>query len=268
MRKARKEFTPAQKANIFVHDRATCCFSGANLWLLDAPLRPGYQRDWVDHVKPSARGGASDEDNGVCASHTLNAKKRHNSADTTYLFLHGRPTRLYFDLFGPISTYQSQRLARLSRLQPADWYFNRAIGQVLLAFDYLVEEKELKWGNNPQRKDDHWLGAALKSLKNFQRFVDGILLESRGIVSRPDRFQRCWLNLRRPISTHRELERCIAPLYRTYRANALIWNRYFWESETPKQRLSVVRLAERRTDLTHDALKCIRDDYKRRKEGS
>jgi len=53
----RTEFSDRQKAEIFARDRATCCFSGANLWLLDAPLRPGFQMGWVDHIRPSSRGG-------------------------------------------------------------------------------------------------------------------------------------------------------------------------------------------------------------------
>jgi hypothetical protein len=88
----RKNFTDIQKAQIFVRDRATCCFSGANLWLLDSPLRPGIETDWVDHVLPSARGGGNDIDNGVCASRTYNSLKRHNTDDNFYLFKNGLPT--------------------------------------------------------------------------------------------------------------------------------------------------------------------------------
>ena len=265
MRTTRKDFTDNQRANIFVRDKATCCFSGANLWLLDAPLRPGYQRDWADHVKPSARGGASDESNGVCASHTFNAKKRHNSADTAYLFLHGRPTGLYFDVFGSMSLLPSERLARLSRLTPADWYFNRAIGLIFLAFDYRIGRDW--YDDKPSRDDDYWLRAAFKKLMEFQEFADRESFESRGIVVRPDECQRHWLDLRN-VSTERELTRCITPLYKIYHSNALAWAKYFWDSETDKQRLSALRFAERRTDLTHDALKCIREDYKLRTKGS
>lgn len=78
MASANNGFTDKQKAAIFVRDRATCCFSGANLWLLDAPLRVGWQSDWVDHRKPKSRGGMADIENGVCASHTFNMKKRNN----------------------------------------------------------------------------------------------------------------------------------------------------------------------------------------------
>jgi hypothetical protein len=64
------EFTDATKAAIFARDRATCCFSGANLWLLDKSLRTGWQADLADHIKPRSRGGTAAPENGVCASHT------------------------------------------------------------------------------------------------------------------------------------------------------------------------------------------------------
>ncbi len=258
MASTRKEFTDIQRARIFCRDRATCCFSGVNLWLLDAPLRPGYQRDWADHVRPSARGGASDEANGVCASHTFNAKKRHNSADTAYLFHRGVPTTLHFEMFGAISGSQSERLTRLSRLTPGDWFFNRAIGLVLHAFDYRIGRDW--YGDYPSRDDAYWLRAAFRKLLEFQRLGEAESLESRGIIRQPDDFQRTWLELR-TVSTERELSRCIAPLFHTYRSNALAWAKYFWDAKTDKQRASAVRFAERCTKLTHDTLKCIREAH-------
>lgn len=254
----RKEFTDIQKAYFFARDRATCCFSGANLWLLDAPLRPGCQRDWADHVRPSARGGGSEEGNGVCASHTFNAKKRHNSADTAYLFEEGQPTQLYFDIFGPLSEEQAERLARLAQLEPADWFFNRAMGLILHAFDYRIGRDW--YDQRPSRDDKYWLRAALRKLTEYQHYRELKTLEFRGIIRKPDDFQQSWLELR-TISTERELLKIVEPLYRTYRTNALSWAKYFWDAETPKQRLSAVRFAERTAGLTHDTLHCIKQAY-------
>ena len=258
MAKIRKEFTDIQKAYFFARDRATCCFSGANLWLLDAPLRPGYQRDWADHVRPSARGGGSEEGNGVCASHTFNAKKRHNSADTAYLFEEGQPTQLYFDIFGPLSEEQAERLARLAQLEPADWFFNRAMGLILHAFDYRIGRDW--YDQRPSRDDKYWLRAALRKLTEYQHYRELKTLEFRGIIRKPDDFQQSWLELR-TISTERELLKIVEPLYRTYRTNALSWAKYFWDAVTPKQRLSAVRFAERTAGLTHDTLHCIKQAY-------
>ena len=131
----RKEFTDGQKATINKRDRATCCFSGANLWLLDSPLRAGWQSDWVDHVSPKSRGGKGDLSNGACASHTYNMKKRNNPADTTFLFKAGHPTPLFFELFGVPDPQVTSRLERLAKLNEVDWYFNRAITWIFEAFN-------------------------------------------------------------------------------------------------------------------------------------
>ncbi len=40
MARPRDEFTDRQKAEIFVRDRALCCFSGKSLWALDYGAGP------------------------------------------------------------------------------------------------------------------------------------------------------------------------------------------------------------------------------------
>ena len=257
MTRKRKDFTPAQRAEIYIRDRATCCFSGANLWLLDSPLRPGYETDWADHVKPSARGGASDPSNGVCASHTFNAKKRHNTADNAYLYERGLPTWRYFSIFGPLRSKQIGRLNRLASLVISDWYFNRAITLVLIGFDYrcrleLYEERT-------HRDDRYWFRAAYRKLAEHQRLSTDSL-EKRGIVIKPTEVQRCWLEIRN-VSSEATLISAISPLFTIYRANYIAWARYFYDADTDKQRISAHRRAERSTGLTADTLQCIRDDY-------
>ena len=257
MTSIRKDFTTAQRAEIYIRDRATCCFSAANLWLLDSPLRPGYETDWADHIKPSARGGASDLSNGVCAAHTFNAKKRHNTADNAYLFEKGLPTWRYFNIFGPMRPEQIARLNRLACLEISDWYFNRAIALVLLGFDYrcrleLYQEK-------PQRDDRYWFRAAHRKLSEHKRLSDDSL-EDRGIVINPTEVQSCWLEIR-SASTEAKLIRAISPLFTNYRTNFSAWARYFFDADTDKERLSAHRRAERSKGLTADTLQCIRDDY-------
>ncbi len=178
----RKEFTQLQRAEIYVRDRATCCFSGANLWLLDSPLRPGYETDWADHIIPTARGGSSDPTNGVCAGHTFNAKKRHNTAGNAYLFENGLPTWRFFSIFGPLGNAQIARLGRLASLVISDWYFNRAIALILLGFDYRCQFQ--LYHENPHRDDRYWFRAAYRKLAAHQRLSD-YTLEKRGIVIKP-----------------------------------------------------------------------------------
>jgi hypothetical protein len=256
--RARKDFTPAQRAEIYVRDRATCCFSGANLWLLDSHLRPGYETDWADHVKPSARGGSSDQSNGVCASHTFNAKKRHNTADNAYLFERGLPTWRYFSIFGPLSIEQANRLNRLANLAIPDWYFNRAVALVLLGFDYRCRSD--LYQEYPRRDDKYWFRAAYRKLTEHQHSNQTPTLEERQLVIRPTEIQSYWLAIR-DISSERDLVRGIEPLFEIYKANFTAWARYFFDAETDKERLHALRYAERKAGLTGDTLQCIHDDY-------
>lgn len=255
----REEFTDGQKAEIFRRDRATCCFSGVNLWLLDAPLRPGYQRDWVDHVKPAARGGMADKRNGVCASHSFNAKKRHNSADTCYLFSEGAPTFFHYQIFGPPSAAQTERLERLRLLVNADWYFNRAIGLVLLGFDYRVEKK--LYGSKPKRTDEYWFNAALAKLSEF-RSMGSRDIGSGPLCPTPTEAQGLWLGIGRCAGMD-ELVRSTRPLFAIYERNAEIWHGYF-DTESYAGRKRAFEVAKNTPGVSGDVMECIGDDLARR----
>ncbi len=261
MAHARTEFSDAQRAEIFVRDRATCCFSGANLWLPDAPLRPGYERDWVDHVRPSARGGRSEAANGVAACHTFNAKKRHNGADNVYLFNEGRPTARYFAIFGPLAEAQIARLQRMERLLPEDWYWNRAIGLVLLAFDQDWERD--RYDAAPVRDSAYWFSAAYRKLALYQRLRGSSSLEARGVVDFPDAKQSVWLSLRAAESVE-HMRIIVSPLYRKFVANANAWTDYFEDWTTVQEQRQALRRAERSTGLTDDTLECILNDHRLR----
>jgi hypothetical protein len=262
MSQTRTEFTDSQKAKIFVRDRATCCFSGANLWLLDTPLRPGHERDWVDHIRPSSRLGKSDEYNGVCASHTFNAKKRNNSSDNVYLFREGIPTVTHFGIFGALSAQQHSRLQRLSHLLPEDWYFNRAIGLVFLAFEHICS---VEWGydaySSYERKETYWFSAAWKKLQLFQNLKTSKSLESRGIIIQADATTDAWLSLR-TAATEIEFQSLLKPLQKAYRSNFRAWNRYFHDSKTPAKKRAALKHAENAKGLSGgDTLRCIREDF-------
>jgi len=251
----RTDFTPAQRAMIYARDRATCCFSGANLWLLDSPLRPGFQVDWADHVRPSARGGRSEIENGVCASHTFNAKKRQNSADTSYLFERGIPTLVYFHIFGPLPRFQTDRLRRLGSLLPADWFFNRALGSILIGFEYRCRLE--RYGERPTRDDAYWFNAAFRKLCEFQKVQSS--LENRKVVVNPTEIQRLWLGLR-TVESIEQLQTRLRPLYALYRANFRVWFRFF-DAETPTQRRAALKSAEKAAGLSGDTLACIQADF-------
>ncbi|MDB6079847.1 MAG: hypothetical protein JWO82_3594, partial [Akkermansiaceae bacterium] len=180
----RKEFSDQQKALIFCRDRATCCFSSANLWLLDAPLRQSWEANWTDHVLPSSRGGEASIENGVCASATFNGKKRNNTNDTKYLVKAGVLTPFYFALFGPPSAALVERLRRLAALEPCDWYYNQMINSIFLVLHQICWPSDVEgW---PVRGKDHWLKAAYSKLQIFQKkSIACGSFEERGLVENP-----------------------------------------------------------------------------------
>jgi hypothetical protein len=267
MTRNRTEFTDKKKAEIFKRDRATCCFSGANLWLLDAPLRYTWEADWVDHVHPASCGGESEIENGVCASATFNVKKRNNSADTAYLFEYGLPTPLYYSLHGPLAPELNERLDRMSHLEDTDWFFNRMINSVYLALNYLCWSKS--WKELPGRKDDYWLKAAFKKLSEFRnRGGSAKSIKNRGIITKPSNHQRHLLSLCDQ-KTPKEFRNHALKLSAQFNRNSKIWEQYFspeeYENEPmnyDRHRLKTYQSALRMRDkLTDDTFECIQADY-------
>jgi hypothetical protein len=266
MAHARQEFTDSQKAAIYARDRATCCFSGANLWLLDAPLRVGWQSDWVDHVSPKSRGGEATLANGACASHTYNMKKRNNSADTTYLFKGGQPTPLYHELFGVPDALVSNRLQRLSRLEDVDWYFNRTITWILEALNDQWDKPGYK------RTDEYWFKAADKKLNTYRKIQDNVpSLEQRGIMTDPSETQEILLSIRQCDSLTL-MKKHVLPPSSQYRRNSQAWWDYFhpetyvdsakdYDSHRKK---AFKRASKIQDQLTTDNFACIQSDFEHR----
>jgi hypothetical protein len=258
----RKEFTDGQKAKIFKRDRATCSFSGANLWLLDSPLRVGWESDWVDHVSPKSRGGNAELDNGACACATYNMKKRNNSADTTFLFKAGHPTPLFFELFGVPDLRVTSRLERLAELNDVDWYFNRAVTWIFEAFNG-------EWAKpDYTRKPDYWYQAAWNKLIVFQKRGEDVpCLEERKIIADPSGTQRILLSIRKCNSLN-SLRKVVRPLSAEYRKNSQIWWEYFHpedytsadrhDSQRKKAYQKACKLSER---LTYDTFASIQSDF-------
>jgi hypothetical protein len=260
----RKDFNDTDKAKIFVRDRATCSFSGANLWLLDSPLRVGWQSDWADHKKPISRGGKADwEKNGVCASHTLNMKKRNNSADTTYFFNEGHPTALYYELLGPPSASDMMRLKRLARLEISDWYLNRSITWIFEALNY-------KWAKpDYKRTDERWFKAAYAKLVVFQHIqCECKSLEEKGIIANPSETQKILLSIR-DCDSLRTMTKAALQLSTQYSRNSQAWWEYFHpeeyvessadlDSQRKKAYQKACKLEDRLDTETFD---CIQTDY-------
>ena len=250
----RTDFSNAQKSVIYARDRATCCFSGVNLWLLDSPLRPGKQTDWVDHVRPSARGGKSVLSNGVCASHTYNAKKRHNSSDNFFLFRNGVPTEGYFELFGVPPIEVRNRLDALQHLEPVDWFFNRCISHTFNAF---LDRCHRNYYETEYKRDySYWSKAAYRKLLDFQRLDSKKSLESRGIVNSPNPIQESWLSLR-DADSETSFQSGIASLFPAFERNYRIWARYFWDPESNEEREEVFEEIREDSSIDSEIRSCI-----------
>ncbi|WP_324733302.1 HNH endonuclease [Pseudomonas paeninsulae] len=166
----RLEFSDAQKAEIFVRDRGVCAFSGKSLWMLDYGVSPTYGIDWVDHIIPAARGGDNSTENGVCASHFYNSKKRDNSNDNKFMFRNGRPTSYFFYFYETLPLNIADHLSRFSQAQPSDWYFNRALFRFMLG---VASIRARETGKVNKRDENYYAKSTLKILNKWKYLAMG-----------------------------------------------------------------------------------------------
>jgi hypothetical protein len=176
--------TDKLRAAVFARDKGICAFSGLSLWILDQGT-PIWNHDWPDHIKPVSRGGKDTLDNLVCASFFYNRKKLNSGGDTSYFFREGRPTEQFFWVHGELTEEQGERLSRYRSLQESDWYFNRALSDLLIALNR-------EWFSPDQifvRKAEYWRRAAHKKLRTWRGKVGATDADSfirRGLVRYPD----------------------------------------------------------------------------------
>jgi hypothetical protein len=182
---SRTNFTDAQKAEIYVRDKAMCAFSGASLWLLDSGACGYYLSDWADHVKPSSGGGASAIDNGICASWLYNYAKSDSPYPGVPLFSRGVPTQEFFLLQHQFTPADFERHVRFSKLDASDWSFNRAIWLLCLGLCWLSDAGE---GQLRSRDNIYYAKAALKRISVWRALVAANsieTLEKRGLTPKP-----------------------------------------------------------------------------------
>lgn len=178
-RKTQDEFSEVQRAEIFARDRALCAYSGRSLWLADMGAAP-YAVDWVDHIKPVARGGAPTVDNGVTCSHLYNQRKGAR-AGTVMLFFAGRPTADFFTYHQALTPALAGHLQRFARLVPSDWYFNRGLFHVL--FGAAVVKATRRDGVPFTRGVDYRAATALRLFDDWrQRSGETRDLKARGLL--------------------------------------------------------------------------------------
>ncbi len=207
-------FTDAQKAALYVRDRAICAYSGETLWILDSGATPYFPVDWADHVVPVTRGGESSLENGVCASWQHNKAKRDSLTPPPRLFYAGKPTTHFTKVYGEIPVHLSKYLKRLEVLHHSDWYFNRAMFRLLLGVHYLHNGKGVR-----SRDDLYYASATLKAIKTWRRLVasENIpQLEDRKLAPKaPSPDQQLMLDVRsaESVDTIRKIMKRLLPSY-------------------------------------------------------
>jgi hypothetical protein len=217
MARKRSDFSYQTKAEIFRRDRGTCAFTGACCWILDHGATWLAIVDWVDHVQPSTKRGPSTLDNGVCASWKANQRKSANGRDRQYWFRNGYPTAHFIEEGGVLSPDLIDQLKRLKNLQPSDWYFNKALHNLLLAFDRRYVP------NDYDRNFEYYCEAVLSFLNEWRKALnrdkDKKSMEARGVLKRPlTKDMRLMLDLREA-KTLFDVKRIAGRLGPIYRAN-------------------------------------------------
>jgi len=250
----RTEFDEDTKAKIYCRDRATCSFTGANLWVLDHGARWGWIMDWADHETPVRRGGKSVIENGVCASWKANSRKSANGRDTDYWFYHGQPTWHCLYENGRLPEDVTERLRRFARLQPSDWYLNRAVCQMLLALDWHYE-------NHKKRDEEYYLKACLRFLESWRKALhdddDKRSLEKRGVLKRPVAHDVRLLLKLREANTPADVKRIANEVGPIYRANVDAFHG-FLTAATDRGRRSVLLKAGNSTKVSVRVIQSMR----------
>jgi hypothetical protein len=128
---------------------------------------------------PCAAGGTNDIENGVCAEFITNFEKR--AASKTLLLRHGEPTEAFYRLHATVPAELANRLERLSRLHPADYFLNNALTKMqwlaTMPFWERVDGAPFK------RTPEYWCRAILNLLDKW-RASGGASLASRGLLPR------------------------------------------------------------------------------------
>ncbi len=167
------------RATVYARDKAICAFSGISVWMPDYGANLLAAHDWPDHIKPASRKGGDTPGNLVCASSFYNRKKLNNSSDTSYLFIDGQPTSMFFWNIGCISAEQVKLIKSHEKICTTDWYFNRALANINSAH----QNKYYK--SKAVRESSYWLTAAAKRLSTWKKLGGINDFVRRGLIQYP-----------------------------------------------------------------------------------
>lgn len=243
----RTDFTAEQKAEIFALDRATCTYSGRNLWIADYGVDPSYQIDWADHVVPASRGGASNIENGAAAAYLYNYL-RGNARQRLALFHRGLPTIDHTTYIGVIDADVAARLERFAALTSSDWFLNRAMWHISLATAYEYQRRQ---GAKRSRDYSYYSACAWKTLTRWRHMVDDAQvpsIEERGLGAiRPEQDQAALLAIRDATSSADIID-LMHQLFPAYEAAATVTDALA-DAGTPQDLARIIQTAGRNTAL-------------------
>jgi len=161
--KSRGQFSDKTKAQLYAWDNGVCAMTGASLWMLDYGASSLCHYDWADHVRPRARGGSHEPENGVCVTEDANYEKGANGRANHYAYVAGQPTWKAFTTFGKVPEDTARCLRR--DVLPRDWYFSRCLANLM----WVVFGRVEGWtGTRTKAKPMYYPDAAFRFLEDFR----------------------------------------------------------------------------------------------------
>lgn len=166
----RLEFSDKQKALIYERDKWICAFSWKILWILHYWASCLWDTDWVDHIKPSMKGGDNSIENWICASSFFNSKKRDNSNDNKFLFKDWKTTQYFYTAQWFYTDELFNHLKYFKNIHFSDWFFNRALQNLMISIEIKHNPYDTKW-NLIKRDFNYWINATNKRLIEWKKLV-------------------------------------------------------------------------------------------------
>lgn len=143
MAHVRKNFPDAVKAQAFARDRATCCYSGRNLWVADFGAIFDFPVEWCDHFVPSSEGGSAELSNARSAHWEVNYDCGAGARPRT-VCVNGKLNKTARMTARERADLDS-RLTRMEQIDASDWYLNRAFINILWGVEWLCHNGAGRW---------------------------------------------------------------------------------------------------------------------------
>lgn len=182
----------------------------------------------------------------------------NNGSDKQYLFVGGKPTEIFYWTHGEISESQSVMLKRNQVLKESDWYFNRAI------FNLLVPLADEYYGEEVVRRRDYWIASAWKRLQTWRRMTDGDVrtFQKRGLVKFPKSDDTKLLLSIADAEEVSSLTRIIDRLAIHHDANIKLYEK-FLKSKSRMERVGLLKKAAGSGRVTDAAMSAMRTNNSR-----